>query len=391
MLQQKVLNLNPFNESTKRAWVEINLTNLKNNLNEVKSILPDKCKVMAVVKANAYGHGAVAISEELYRNGIRNFAVASIDEGIELRKNAIKGEILILGYTPFNEIKNLVKYNLTQTIIDKNYALMLNTNGIKINVHIKIDTGMNRLGERVDNFQDIKKIYTLKNLKVQGTYTHLCVAGGKDKSDVDFTRNQINRFYAVIKKLNDSGIDPKKIHIQNSYGVLNYPNLKCDYARVGIYLYGVLTRKGDYVKQKINLKPILSMKARIVLIKNLNKGDSIGYGRTPNFENKRKIASVSVGFADGIPRNLAQNLGYVLIKGQRAKIIDNICMDQLFIDVTDIKDVKSGDFVTIIGNDKLENISSEMFADICDTITTDIFCKISNRVDRIYKVNGEVL
>ena len=228
-------------QKPRRAWVEINLENLSSNIEEIQSILKPKTEIMGVVKANAYGHGDVLISKHLNQIGIRAFAVATIQEAIHLRKNGIQGTILILGYTPANQSKLLDKYHLTQTVFDIEYAKELNAYGKKLLVHIKIDTGMHRLGEESHEIKHICEIFDQKYLKVEGMFTHLSVSDSLKTDDVTFTRKQIKEFYAVTDELKQLGYHPGKIHIQSSYGLLNYPDLECDYVRMGIAMYGVLS------------------------------------------------------------------------------------------------------------------------------------------------------
>ena len=300
-----------------RAWIEINEQNLIENASLFKSVLKENCSLMPAVKANAYGHGAVLVSQILQTAGIQDFCVASAVEGIELRKAGITGQILVLGYTHPEEFNELFQYNLTQTIIDFSYAKSLNDFGRPLNVHVSVDTGMRRLGERSENIENIIKIWSFENINVTGVYSHLCVSDGITLQDKDFTKMQITKFNEVILKLHQHGISNFKAHIQSSYGVLNYPNLNYDYARLGIALYGVLSTFTDKTFVSIPLKSVLSLKARIQTVKELYAGESIGYGLTYTASEKQKIAAVSIGYADGIPRCLS-NKGYALINGQRA-------------------------------------------------------------------------
>ena len=368
-----------------RAWTEINLNNLSNNVKEFRSILPENCKLMAVVKANAYGHGDIRISKELNKMGVFSFAVATLSEGVELRRNGIKGEILIFGYTHPQDFKLLVKYHLIQTVVDLEYARILNSYGRKLPVHIKIDTGMHRLGENYNNISGLETIFHLNNLIIQGTYTHLSAADSLTKEDTVFTKAQIEHFYKTVQALADNGYNPGKLHIQSSYGVLNYPDLSCDYARIGIALYGVLSSAYDKTRVSINLKPVLSVKARIVMTKTIEQGEPGSYGRTFMAPEERKIATVTIGYADGIPRNL--EAGYVLVKGYRTPIIGRICMDQLMVDITDIPDVEPDDIVTVIGTDGTNQIRAEEIAGNSGTITNELLTRLGNRLKRIYISN----
>jgi len=371
-----------------RAWAEINLDNLNYNINQFRKILPKSCNLMAVVKANAYGHGDIEIAKELNQLGIDAFAVAALEEGIHLRKKGISGEILILGYTYPEEIYRLIQYDLTQTVVDYDYAKSLNDYGKKIKVHVKLDTGMHRLGENYNDMQNINKIFQCKNLEVNGTYTHLSVADSLKEDDVEFTNQQIEKFYKAIEQLKNSGYNPKKIHIQSSYGVLNYPYLHCDYARIGIALYGVLSNENDKTRVFVDLQPVLSLKARVVLTKGIIQTESVGYGRKFTAEQNTKIAVISIGYADGVPRDLSCGKGHVLINGKRAPIIGKICMDQLMVDITDIPDVKQGDIATLIGRDGEHCITAEAVATESDTLTNELLSRLGVRIARIFVNNG---
>ncbi len=365
-----------------RAWIEINLNHLRHNVKEFQSILPKNCTLMAVVKANAYGHGDIRISKELNKIGVTSFAVATLSEGVQLRKNGVKGEILIFGYTHPQDFKLLVKYRLIQTVVDLEYAQILNRYGSKIKVHIKIDTGMHRLGENYNNISNLEAIFNLKNLVILGAYTHLSVSDSLTKEDTAFTKAQIEHFYKTVQNLIDFGYNPGKLHIQSSYGVLNYPELSCDYARVGIALYGVLSSACDKTRVSIDLKPVLSVKARIVMTKTIDKGDAVSYGRTFTASEERKIATVTIGYADGIPRNLED--GYILVNGYLAPIIGRICMDQLMIDITDIPVVEPDEIVTVIGINETNQIKAEEIASNSGTITNELLTRLGNRLKRIY-------
>lgn len=366
-----------------RAWIEIDLDNLVNNISEIKKIISPKTKIMAVVKANAYGHGALLISRKLSEIGITDFAVATLEEGIYLRKNNIQGNILILGFTNFNDLEYVIKYDLIQTIIDYDYSERikeLNLDG-KLKCHIKINTGMNRLGEKCNHLDKLYKIYENEKLNILGTFSHLCVADSNTKEDIDFTNRQIELFNETIKRIKAKGYDTGKVHLQSSYGVINYTGLDYDYVRVGILMYGINSSYESYQLIHLNLKPVLSLKARITSVKEINKNDSVSYGRTYIATENRKIASVSIGYADGIPRNLSNQNMQFKINESYGTVIGRICMDQLLIDISDISNVKVGDIITIIGEDK--NITAEQVADKADTITNELLCRLGDRLARI--------
>lgn len=367
---------------TERAWIELSKTNLYKNIDELSRLLPAGCKLMPAVKANAYGHGAVIISKALADRGIKSFCVASIMEGIELRKNGITGEILILGYTHPRHFSLLIKYRLIQTVIDYSYAMQLNSYGEKISVHLKIDTGMHRLGERPEQIDKICNIFNLKNLVIEGIYTHLCVSDGSSTADKNFTQKQAASFSQVLRVLDERGLEYHKTHLLASYGLLNYPELSGDYARIGIALYGVLSNRQDEVRCPIHLYPVLSIKARISIVKELFKGEGAGYGlRFIANENKR-IAVLSIGYADGIPRSLSCGVGKVLINGKFAPIIGNICMDQTLVDITNISDVKQGDIAVIIGRSGDNEIKVYDLAEQTGTITNEVLSRLGTRLER---------
>ena len=364
-----------------RAWIEINLDNLEYNINQIMKIINNKTKIMAVVKANSYGLGMIEISKKLNEIGIEDFAVATLSEGITLRKNNIKGNILILGYTDFKDIEYVIKYDLIQTIIDYEYAKTVNELNLerKLKAHVKVNTGMNRIGESYKNVDKLTSIYKMENLNVLGTFSHLCVADELKEESREFTKAQINNFFTCINKLKELGCNIGKIHIQSSYGIFNYPNLECDYIRPGIIMYGVYSSSED--KRKIDIKPVMNLKARITSIKEINKGETVSYGRTFMANELRKIATVSIGYADGYPRNLSNKNAKVVIKDKYAEIIGRICMDQLVIDVTDIDEVHQGDIVTLIGDKK--EITAEKIANKSNTITNELICRLGNRLGRI--------
>ena len=365
-----------------RAWIELDIDNLAYNIRQFRKILSPKCAIMPAVKANAYGHGAVLIAKALQDLEIKDFCVASVNEAALLRKAGILGQILILGYTSPNQFSDLVKYKLTQTVVDYPYAKLLNDFGQAVFVHIGIDTGMHRLGERSENIKDIYKIWEFENLKITGVYSHLCVSDGAGAAERNLTLKQVAEFNSVINSLHRKGIRHFKAHIQGSYGVLNYPSLKFDYVRLGIALYGVLSSPRDTIISDIKLKPVLSLKARIACVKQLHKGEAIGYGFTYKATKEMQIATVSVGYADGIPRELS-NKGFVLINGQKAAIVGRVCMDQLMVDVTDIKGVSCGDEAIFIGKSGNSEIMAADLADSINTISNEILSQLGSRLGRV--------
>lgn len=378
--------INDVNFLKDRAWIEVDLNNLANNIDKYKKVIPSTSKIIAVVKANAYGHGSKIIAKKLNDIGITDFAVATLEEGIELRESGIKGNILILGYTGIKNLKYVIKYDLIQTIVDYDYSeqirnMSLKELGGKLKCHVKINTGMNRIGEKYNHIDKLEMIYSNPNLEVLGTFSHFCVADSDKEEDIDFSKKQIDNFNFAINSLKEKGINVGKTHIQASYGTINYNYLNYDYVRLGILMYGVNGDLNEYEKIKLNFKPVLSLMARVTSVKEIEKCESISYGRTYIAKEKRKIASVSIGYADGIPRRLSNEMT-VKVNGKYAKVVGRVCMDQLMIDVTDIPDVKTGDIVYIIDKDD-SKLSVERLADDAKTITYEIFCNLSERLPRI--------
>lgn len=370
---------------TERAWIEVNAENLRHNVEILKKAMQPGCELMAVVKADAYGHGASSIAAQLNQMGVMAFAVATMEEGIKLRKCGIRGEILILGYTGVFRAYELKKYDLTQTLISFEYAKALNDQGIAVKAHMKVDTGMHRLGISCGDVSAARQIFSMKNLNICGIYTHLCCSDSRQPDDVAFTREQIQSFYSLIKDLENSGVRIPKVHIQSSYGFLNYPDLVCDYVRMGIALYGVLSSPNDDTVLKLDLHPVLSLKSRVVLTREVNKDDSIGYGRSFTARRRMRIAILPVGYGDGFPRNLSNGNSGVWINGQIAPIVGRICMDQLAVDITDAEHVSAGNVATLIGMEGDERVSAPVVAKNSGSISNELLCRMGARLPVVVK------
>ncbi|MCI8876103.1 MAG: serine racemase VanT catalytic subunit [Lachnospiraceae bacterium] len=369
--------------NTGRAWIEVNLNNLSHNVKNLKSAMPKKCELMAVVKAEAYGHGAYVVSRSLNKMGVRAFAVATLEEGIKLRRGGIRGEILILGYTEVLRAYDLKKYSLTQTVIDYGYAEALNRQKIPLKVHVKIDTGMHRLGVGWDEPGKVRKIFSMKYLDATGIFTHLSCSDSLEPGDVSFTQKQIRRFYRCIGHLKNRGIAIPKVHIQSSYGLLNYPNLSCDYVRAGIALYGCFSSPGDKTRLNLDLRPVLSLKAKVVLIREIKKGEPFGYGRNFTAGRDTRIALISIGYGDGYPRSLSWGNGWVKIRGYVLPVIGNICMDSLGVDITDAEGVRPGDTAVLIGQG---DVSASSLAGLGGSISNELLCRMGRRLPVVIKM-----
>ena len=366
-----------------RAWVEIDLDALAYNSVQLRSLMPQGCELMAVVKADAYGHGADRVAARLFDEGVRAFAVATVGEGVRLREFVPEGEIIVLGYTNPKDAGFLRDFRLTQLIVDGAYAKALNDTGYSIYAHISIDTGMHREGVPASDLTEIESIYARNNLNITGIETHLASSDSLDIDDVRFTNSQIERFFSTVEALRKKGYCVGSLHIQASYGLLNYPDTKCDCIRAGIALYGVLSHDEDTVI-KPALKPVLALKAVVAQVRWIEAGEGVSYGRTFTADKPLKLATVCIGYADGVPRHMSGNGGMCLVRGHKVPIIGRICMDLLMLDVTDVETVEQGDIVTLIGRDGSEEIRCEDFARASDTISNDILCRLGCRLPRVY-------
>lgn len=374
------------------TWIEIDLNSLENNIKEVVKVSNGK-EVIAVIKANGYGHGAVDIYNTLLENGAKKFAVAVITEAIELRKAGLKAPIIILGYTAHDFYDDIIDFNIEQTIYSYDDARVLSQAAVnkntKVKVHIAVDTGMSRIGflTTLEEAMEVKKISELPGIEIEGMFTHFASADEKDKEYTFFQLKLFNEFDEYLKHL---GVNIKYKHVSNSAGIISFPNLKYDGVRAGIMLYGYYP-SNDVDKTKVSLKPVMSLKSAIVHLKTLERGRSISYGRVFTTERESKIATLAVGYADGLPRLLTGKCR-VLINGTFAPIVGRICMDQCMVDVTDVPNVKLGDEVILIGEDEFGNsISAEDIAYAIGTISYEIICSINKRVPRVYKKDGNIV
>ena len=363
-----------------RAWAEIDLHQIDQNLISLRHLLPAQCQIMPVLKANANGHGMLALAKHL--NGkVPCFAVSTLEEGVALREAGVCGEILVLGYTHPKDASVLSAYHLTQTLLSLHYAQALSEQGFDMNCHVKLDTGMHRLGESAQASY-LAELYRLPHLTVTGTYTHLLMSDSLTAEAKACSQEQIQVFYRAIAALKDSGISPGRVHIQSSYGVLNYPELSCDCARVGVALFGTVASSRN--ASGIDFPASLSLRAEVALVRTLSAGESAGYNRSFQAHRDSRIAILSIGYADGLSRALSNSGAYCLLHGQRAPIVSNMCMNQLTVDVTDIPNVQPGDIATFIGQDGSEYISAIQLADWSNTIVPETTANLAESLPRIY-------
>ena len=375
----------------KRIYAEINLDAICNNVNETKNKVGENTKVLAIIKADAYGHGALRVARALTEIDINNFGVATAEEAIQLRKHGIDADILLLDYAFEESYTELIENNITSTVFEYKHAKKLNDIagilGKKADIHIKLDTGMGRIGFIPSNesFEIIKKIYELENITVSGIYTHFACA---DMTDKAMTYRQIEIFDSFCEKLEKGGINIPTKHLCNSAGIMEFSSAYANMVRNGIITYG-LYPSDEVNKNEIHLSPAMSIKSHVVYVKEVDENFTVSYGATYVTNGKTKIATIPIGYADGYPRSLS-NKGRVLIKGKSAPIIGRVCMDQMMVDVTDIDDVKQGDVVTIIGTDGDETITVEELANNSGSFNYEFVCNVNKRVPRVYVKNGKV-
>lgn len=369
-----------------RCYAEISLEAIGHNIREVKKRLPEGVKLLGVVKANAYGHGAVPVASYL-ENQVDYFATATIEEAIELRENGISAPILILGYVSPSQYGDLVEYDITQTIDSYAQALALEKEAARQNrkakAHLAVDTGMTRIGFQVTEHDadEAAKIADLPHIELEGMFTHFSCADQEDKT---YCLMQMEKYDKMTALLAERGVTIPLRHICNSAGIMEFDDHRFEMVRSGIITYGIYPSE-EVKKERLDLIPALSWKSHVIHVKEVGPGIGVSYGATYVTEKPMtRIATVSAGYADGYPRALS-NQGCVLIHGKKAPIIGRICMDQMMVDVTDIPDVQVEDVVTLVGTDGDETITIEEIANPAARFDYEMLCDISSRVTRVYK------
>ncbi|HKM38764.1 MAG TPA: alanine racemase [bacterium] len=366
------------------TWVEVDLKAIRANLQAIKKLVGPQVKVMAVVKANAYGHGAFKVAQTVLEAGAASLAVATLDEAVALREQGINVPILVMGTSiPGGGIEEAIRYNIAQALCSVELAQALSATAQKMRsvalAHLKIDTGMGRIGigpETATRFMD--QIAKLPGLQVGGIFSHFASA---DEADKEYTGLQVNRFHQALENLNQQGYDFSLRHLANSAGILDYPETYFDLVRPGCILYGCWP--GPSTNRPITLQRALAFKTRVVYLKTVPAGTSVSYGRTYTTDSRRVLATLPVGYADGFNRRLS-NKAEVLIKGKRCPVVGRICMDQCVVDVTNIPQAVLGDEVVLIGSQGEDSISAGDLAQLAGTIDLEILCGIGARVPRIY-------
>ncbi|NSD22069.1 alanine racemase [Fusicatenibacter saccharivorans] len=369
-----------------RCYAEISLEAIGHNIREVKKRLPEGVKLLGVVKANAYGHGAVPVASYL-ENQVDYFATATIEEAVELRENGISAPILILGYVSPYQYGDLVEYDITQTIDSYAQALALEKEAARQNrkakAHLAVDTGMTRIGFQVTEHDadEAAKIADLPHIELEGMFTHFSCADQEDKT---YCSMQMEKYDKMTALLAERGVTIPLRHICNSAGIMEFDDHRFEMVRSGIITYGIYPSE-EVKKERLDLIPALSWKSHVIHVKEVGPGIGVSYGATYVTEKPMtRIATVSAGYADGYPRALS-NQGCVLIHGKKAPIIGRICMDQMMVDVTDIPDVQVEDVVTLVGTDGDETITIEEIANPAARFDYEMLCDISSRVTRVYK------
>lgn len=375
-----------------RAWAEINLDNIAHNVREIRRITNKHAEILGVVKADAYGHGVLDVSRTILKNGADRLAVSMLDEAIQLRQNGINVPILILGYTDPRRAEEIILNEVTQTVFSHDLAEALSAAAVKLNkdvkIHIKLDTGMTRIGfmPGYSAIKNVVEISKLPGIIIEGLFTHFASADEKDRS---YTEMQFERFMSICSELNRIGVYIPVKHVANSAAIIEYPDTHLNMVRPGVILYG-LYPSDEVDKTKIDLRPAMTLKANVTLVKTVETSTSISYGRIFTTERESKIATVPIGYADGYTRLLASK-AKVLINGEMAPVVGKICMDQCMVDVTDIcSEVKVGDEVVIFGKQGEREISIEEVAANIGTINYEVACIIGKRIPRVYIEGGSV-
>ncbi len=371
------------------VWAEINLDNLAHNMRETRRIVNKNTKITAVIKADGYGHGAVSIGQTLIKNGADRFAVATLSEAIQLRASFLDIEIMVLGYTPEELAKDVIKNNIIQTIYTLEQAKEFSKTAVQLNqtltVHIKIDTGMNRLGmqDKKESIDDILEMSKLNGLFIEGIFTHFAMA---DEIEKEFTLQQVEKFNNIVNSLEKNGLNIPIKHVSNSAGIIDLPQFNMDMVRAGIMLYGLYPSK-HVNHNNINLKEVMCLKAKISQVKDIETGSGVSYGLKYKCTKKSRVATLPIGYADGFTRMLSGKAN-VLVNNSKVPILGNICMDQCIIDVSGLA-VNIGDEVTLFGGNNIKGISIDSVSDLLNTINYEIVCMIDKRVPRVYIQNDK--
>ena len=374
-----------------RVYAEINLDAIVKNVDNLMSLTKENTGALAVVKADGYGHGDVAVAKAVAQK-VTGYAVATLDEAVNLRENGVKKPILVLGYVDPYEFDILVSHEITATVFDVETAQLLadaaRVQKKQAHCHIKVDTGMRRIGLEPDEngIAIVKQITALKELSADGIFTHFAASDETDKTSAE---HQFKLFTDFTGRLEKEGIHFTYRHCANSAAVIDMPQVDLDMVRLGIAMYGMYP-SDEVKKEKVELFPALDLKSHITMVKEIPAGEKVSYGGTFTTTRTTKLATVSVGYGDGYPRALSSK-GYVLVRGQKAPIVGRVCMDQMMVDVTDIENVTRADIVTLIGKDGDAEITVEEIAALAGTFNYEFVCDLGKRIPRSYYLNGEYI
>lgn len=373
-----------------RVYAAIDLDAVLHNMEEMKKIIDENTKIMAVIKTDGYGHGAVPIGKVLEPLPyIWGYAVATVEEGVILRRNGLEKPILVLGATFPEQYEVMAKLDIRPNVFSLEMARKMSEAmealGLTLNVHVKIDTGLSRLGFQVkeEDADKIAQISSLPHMILEGIFTHFAKSDAVDKA---MANTQLAAFQRMQRMLGERGIRPSLCHASNSAGIIDLPQANMDLVRAGISLYGMWP-SDEVQKERLSLKPVMSLKSRIVFLKELTAGRTISYGATYTVKEPAKIATIPIGYGDGYPRSLS-NKGYVLIHGQKAPICGRICMDQFMVDVTHIADVREGDEVVLIGSSGGRTITMEELGELSGRFNYEFACDLGKRIPRVYYKDG---
>ncbi len=377
----------------KRTWAEVSLDHLNHNYLALREKLPRDCRFLGVVKADAYGHGAVPISRHLCELGAEYLAVSNIEEAVQLRRGGIRGPILLLGYTPPFYTTDLAAMNLIQEVHSLDYAQALNErlSGThrRLRIHIKLDTGMSRLGffayDHEQTLDELRQVAQLEHLRIEGVFTHFPTADSTAPEDAAFTRLQFERFMRMLEAMKGVGIEPEIRHCCNSGASILYPEYALDMIRPGIATYGI--QPAPELAGRLDLRPVMQLRSTVFQVRDYDAGIGVSYGRAYTTPAPERIAVVGIGYADGLYRRLSGGVEF-LLHGKRVPQVGRICMDMCMVDVSSVPDTKPGDVVTVFGDDGDAHIGLDELTQKLDTIPYELLCGINKRIPRIF-LDGE--
>jgi len=375
-----------YKDAIRPAWVEVNLSNLDYNIKNIQAKAGDR-PLIGVIKADAYGHGAVMCAEVLRQNGVKTFAIATLQEAVTLREAGATEEIIMLGLTPDMYADTIIKYDITPVVCDATNAKAISdaaaTAGKVVEGLIAVDSGMGRIGYLADDLEnavfDVKKIAQLPNFKIKGLFSHMSTADAFDKTYSHYQEEQFNKFYDALVA---AGVEVPLKTLANSASIMELPSIHFDTVRPGIILYGQYP-SDEVNRDELHIKPVMSVKANIIHLKDVPENFSVGYGRKYISEKPARIATLALGYADGYPRPYSAH-AKVIVNGVLCPIAGNICMDQCMVDVSEVPNVKVGDEVIIMGSDGVHEVSAEDIAKATGTINYEICCAFGQRLPKVY-------